>query len=125
MGERNWNVSEIPEEKRQEIHAQLRADYDDLWDEEAATWPVVLTDGVLRWKEDPVFAGLIKLNHKLIEKGGPGILDLNALCVAGHLFRGGEELRRKIYKRIGYSLEGYADCFAQQEDTLSYSACVK
>jgi hypothetical protein len=57
-------------------------------------------DGILRWKEDPFIIDLMA--------NGMLNIDFNLLIANPSL----QELRKKLYKRIGYPIQKYFEAFS-------------
>lgn len=104
MGE--WNLSKIPADKQQEIREILELEYEDIWDEECETHPVVLENGVLRFEQDPLFAAMFQVTIKDMRLHVLNFNDLGIACLRYPEFK---PLARTICKKNGYSLAGYAE----------------
>jgi hypothetical protein len=116
-----WNLSEIPEDQRQHVAETLELHYRDLLAalisvDDEVSYPLVMVGGVLRWKREPWIADICDHDTKAHLAGlrNRCVIDLNRLSVAS---QHGEDVakmakaQRALYKRIGYSLSGYAEVF--------------
>ncbi len=95
---RAWNVLLLPQDVQDSTQHILQRDFDRCWDDEH--YPVVLDkNGNLAWKEDVFVCDLIVQ--------GRLIVDFTALALDPDPAQ--QKYRRRLYKRLGYTIEKYND----------------